>query len=169
MWISGLSFRGGKRQARWQRQCRLFPRLGFPLWNPLSEAPPLQGTPKGGNPSFSTAEIEIGGASSWGKGADHCVVCPSGHGFELFIFTLAAGKSGRGLPLVAVWPVGPRPGGDDREGRLWISGPVKDPGLKAKGPVIFPPPAHASKPPTFRNTPADLPPHPPPRGSHESQ
>ena len=59
----------------------------------------------------------------WGKGADQCVVCPSGHGFELFIFTLAAGKSGRGLPLVAVWPVGPRPGGDDRKRWLWISGP----------------------------------------------
>ena len=44
------------------------PRLGFPLWNPPSEAPPPKhGIPKGGNPSFSTAKLsECGGASLGG-------------------------------------------------------------------------------------------------------
>jgi hypothetical protein len=68
----------------------------------------------------------------WGKGANHCVVCPLGHGFELFIFTLAVGKSGRGLPLVAVWPVGPRPGGRRQKGEALDFRARKCAGLKAK-------------------------------------
>src|ERR1039458_2577714 len=31
-----------KETPKKQRQCRHLPRLGFPLWNPSSEAPPLQ-------------------------------------------------------------------------------------------------------------------------------
>ena len=60
-----------KHQGR-QRACRLFPRLGFPLWNPSSEAPPLQGMAKGGNPSPLRRERQICSRlrGPWGSGAN---------------------------------------------------------------------------------------------------
>ena len=83
---------------------------------------------------------------------------------QFFIFTLAGGKVGRGLPLVAVWPVGPRPGGDDRVRWFWISWPFEGVGLKAKSLLVFPPPTQPQS--RLGEKPSvDLWPHPPPRGA----
>ena len=61
-----------KETPRKQRQCRHLPRLGFPLWTPLSEAPPLQGMTKGGNPSPLRRERQICSRlrGPWGSGAN---------------------------------------------------------------------------------------------------
>ena len=139
---------------------RRSPRLGFPLWNPSSEAPPFQGIPKGGNPSFSTEILEARWSLFWGKGANHCVVCPSGHVLCSWLFSPHRRPTeGRGGPQrpdgAGHWGKGHAEALDFRARKIT--------GLKAKGLVIFPLPAHATKPPTFRFTPSDLWPHPPPR------
>ncbi len=79
--LRGVGSGQRKKTPRRQRLCRHLPRLGFPLWNPPSEAPPLQGMAKGGNPSPLRRERQSGSRlrGPWGSGANRSVVCPSGH------------------------------------------------------------------------------------------
>jgi len=58
-----------------QRACRALPRLGSPLWNPPSEAPPPEkGIPKGGNPSFSMRFCLVAHGASLGEGCARATV-----------------------------------------------------------------------------------------------
>jgi len=89
-----------KETPKKQRQCRHLPRLGFPLWNPSSEAPPLQGMAKGGNPSPLRRERQIYSRlrGPWGSGASPPWLALWGTAFAVLYFPLTAGKSGRGGP-----------------------------------------------------------------------
>lgn len=152
-----------KETPRNQRTCRLFPRLGFPLWNPSSEAPPFQGTPKGGNPSFSTESLEARWSLFWGKGANHCVVCPSGHVLCSLLFS--PWPPARAAAACPLWPsglLGHVLGATTECGGFGFQGP-KNRGPESQRLCDFSPARPATKPPPFRNTPADLWPHPPPR------
>jgi hypothetical protein len=139
---STLSRRGSgqrKETPKKQRQCRHLPRLGFPLWTPLSEAPPLQGMTKGGNPSPLRRERQICSRlrGPWGSGANRFVVCPLGHSLCSILFSLL--PSARRGPR---WPPAAgrcRPGGKGRGEALDFRA-RKIVGLKAKGLMIFPPP-----------------------------
>ena len=168
--LEGLAARR-KETPRRQRRCRHLPRLGFPLWNPSSEASPQQGMAKGGNPSPLRRERQScsrlrgpGGVAQTLRGL------PFGsRPLQVFIFPSPSARAAAVAPVSRYGgPVGAK-----AVRRLWVSGPGKDSGLKAKGLMIFPPPTpfgchplsgfvECGKAACVRNTPADLSPHPPP-------
>src|ERR1035441_8145626 len=110
---STLSRRGSKQRKetpKRQRQCRHLPRLGFPLWTPSSEAPPLQGMTKGGNPSPLRRERQCCSRlrGPWGSGAIPSWLALRVTAFAVFYFpSHRRPKSGRGGPHVARVSTGP--------------------------------------------------------------
>ena len=151
-----------------QRPRRRSPALVSPFGIPLPRRPLYKERPKGEtHPHFGEkGKLVLALGPFWGKWRKPLPGLPFGSRLCSLLFSPHRRPEGGrgGPPVVQLWP------GAKAKWWLWILGPERR-GLKAKGSLIFPRPPfiqfvwYAAKPPTFRNTPADLPPHPPPRGS----
>jgi hypothetical protein len=101
------------------------PRLGFPLWNPSSEAPPRQGMTKGGNPSPLRRVRQIFSRlrGPWGSGANPSWFALRGTAFALIYFYPGRRQERPRPAPCGRCPVGHQPGSKSLGGGFGFQGP----------------------------------------------